>query len=361
MTSSLDLYYLVKEFQYLINGKIDQIYSPNKKEVILQLHIPSKGKQIIRINAPDYIYLISERPEAKAPSDFCMYLRKKLSNSRLRKIEQIDFERIIKFDFETKDGIYSLIAELFSTGNILLVKQDLILTAAEYRKWAGRTIRPKEKYKIPKRETNFLKLTLKQLEELAKSTNKESIVKFLAIDIGLGGTYAEECCLRAKIGKNIKPSEFTETKKLFKALEDIKNQKIKPVLIKSKGIFPFKLELYKSLKTETFETFSSAIEKFIELKGGLTEAEKQYQKKLEKFERVISDQKESIKKLENNIIENSKKAELIYSKYKLIQEIIDELKKAEKKYSWKQIKAKLKNHKIIKDINSKDKTLILEF
>ena len=40
--------------------------------------------------------------------------------------------------------------------------------------------------------------------------------------------------------------------------------------------------------------------------------------------------------------------------------LIEEINKAAKKYSWKEIKEKLKGHKIIKEINPKDKTIVLE-
>ena len=54
------------------------------------------------------------------------------------------------------------------------------------------------------------------------------------------------------------------------------------------------------------------------------------------------------------------KGELIYHKYNLIKEVLDEINKASKKYSWKEIKEKLKEHKIIKEVNEKERKIIIE-
>ena len=54
------------------------------------------------------------------------------------------------------------------------------------------------------------------------------------------------------------------------------------------------------------------------------------------------------------------KGELIYQNYQLIKEILDELNKASKKYSWKEIKEKLKGHKVIKEVNEKERKVIIE-
>ena len=54
------------------------------------------------------------------------------------------------------------------------------------------------------------------------------------------------------------------------------------------------------------------------------------------------------------------KGEIIYNKYNIIKEVLDELDKASKKYSWKEIKEKLKGHKIIKEINEKDRKVVVE-
>ena len=143
--ASLEIHYLIKELQILIDSKIEKIYTPSKNELILNLHSPKIQKQSLYINTPQSIYLTNYHPQAKKPSDFCMFLRKHLNNTRLRKIQQLDSERIIELIFESKDSNYSLIIEMFAQGNIILVKNNFILSAINYQKWKDRTRRPKIK------------------------------------------------------------------------------------------------------------------------------------------------------------------------------------------------------------------------
>ena len=58
--------------------------------------------------------------------------------------------------------------------------------------------------------------------------------------------------------------------------------------------------------------------------------------------------------------ESREKGESIYHNYQLIKEVLEELNKASKKYSWKEIKEKLKEHKVIKEINEKDRKVLVE-
>jgi len=50
---------------------------------------------------------------------------------------------------------------------------------------------------------------------------------------------------------------------------------------------------------------------------------------------------------------------LIYQHYQDITEILTEINKAKDKYSWDEIKSKLKGHKTIKEINAKDKKVLI--
>ena len=86
----------------------------------------------------------------------------------------------------------------------------------------------------------------------------------------------------------------------------------------------------------------------------------QREKEIQRLKNTISVQEAHLLSLEDTIKENTTKAELIYEHYNLIKEIIAELNKALKKYSWKEVQDKLKGHKIIKQINPKDKTVVVE-
>ena len=332
MITALDLHYLLGKLQMVIGAKVDQIYCPSKRELILQMHLPGVGKKILFFKVPDAIWIADSKPEIEKLSGFCKLLRKYLGNARLREIKQLGFERIIEFVFE-KEAQYSLIFEMFSKGNIILVKGKEIVTAVDFQKWAARTIRPKEEYKWPAKEFNFLELKLNDLKQMLEKSNKESVVKALAIELGLGGTYSEEACTIAAVDKNKKPGKLDadEIKKLFNAFSELRKKKVGDDI------------LYRFMPGKE-----------------VSSDERKYLKKLEEMEHIIAEQRAKIKGHETAENENKKKAELIYENYNLIKEIISQIKDAQKKYSWQEIKEKLKGHRIIKEVNVKDKKVVLE-
>ncbi len=362
--SALEIHYLLKELDILINSKLDKIYHPKKKEIILQLHVPNKGKHTLSVS-PAAVFLADSKPFVGEPSDLCMYLRKKLKNARLRSISQPGFERVISFEFENKQGKFNLVVEMFSTGNIILVKDKEILTAAEYQNWSDRTIRPKEEYIYPAKEHNFLNIKKPELKRLLNDTEKESLVKCLAVDLSLGGTYAEELCILSGIDKNKKPSELKE-KDISDLLEKIKKLRSKKpsaciVVQKDKtvDITPFKLEYYSDLKQENAPSFNKALSRYFSKKK-TSEKKAVRKKKLDKIRNIIQSQKDTIKKLEEDIKENKEKADKIYENYQMIDSLLDELKEISKKHPWKDIQKKLKGHKLIKQVNPKNKSILIE-
>ncbi len=360
--ASLEIHYLIKELQFLIGSKIDKIYNPSKKELLIQLHAPGKGKQQLKI-APNAIYLTEHKQNASEPTEFCMFLRKHLDNTRIASITQLGFERIVSIELQAKESKYNLIAELFSTGNILLTQNNKILIAAEYQNWKDRTIRPKEIYTYPKKEFNFLEFI--DIKKFLKTTDKSSIVKALAIDLGLGGVYAEEACSLSKLDKNKKPSELaeTETKSILNALNSLKTKKISPLAI-YKGneiidIIPFSLSLYKDVKQVSYNSYSLALDFYFSQATDLLENAK-HTKQLDKIKELLESQKQHIEELKKEELENRHKAELLYSHYETITSILNELKEISKKHSWQEIKEKLKSHKLIKEVIPNEKSVVIE-
>lgn len=363
--AALELHYLIKELDLLIDSKVDRIYHPKKKELVINFYISGKGKKMLRIVVPSYIYVTSYKQEyPQNPSNFCVYLRKKLDNTRLKEINQMGFERIIEFVFESKHSKFRLIFELFSKGNIVLCAEDYtILRPLEVQRWSMRTVKPKVVYDYPKKEVNFLDLgdNLKGLLE----KSKKNLVKTLAIDLGLGGVYAEELCLLAKVDKEQKGAE--NIKNLIKAGEKLKKSKVNAFAVYEKqnveDIVPIKLEFYKDFEKKEFKTYNDALDLVLTKRIVKQEKEQKlskHEKKIEKLKIIIQKQGEHVKKLEKDIEDNTKKAEIVYNNYKKVENILNELREISKKHSWKDIKEKLKGHKIVKEINSKEKSVVLE-
>lgn len=350
-TSSLELHYLLKELSQLENSKVQQIYQVSKKDFLIQFHKPSVGKLLLRITAPSYIYLTETKPEVKEPKGMAMTLRKHLNNSRLRKIRQLGFERILELEFE-KEAKFYIYIEMFSKGNLILTNKDLkILQVVEHQKWKDRIVRPGLKYQYPKREYNPLTLSKQDLKQLLEKSNKE-IVKTLATDLGLGGIYSEEVLSIADIKKDSKELTDKEITGLNNALKDILNRKLRPQIIADKDIVPFELNHYRDEIKEPAESYSKAFDKILE--KAKPKPKSKYEERIKKLNNMIRLQGKAVENLNQQAKESEEKAELIYSNYQLIESILKEINQIRKKHSWKEIKTVLKSHKVIKNINEKE-------
>jgi predicted ribosome quality control (RQC) complex YloA/Tae2 family protein len=369
--SSLELHYLIKELKVVEGSKIDRIYhsKENPKELIISCHISGKGKTLLRILLPSIIFLDDTKDAAGTPTGFGMMLRKYLEGARIRKIEQKDFERVIVIEIEskieTKSVNYYLIIELFSKGNIIFCDENYkILNIVEEQKWKDRILERQQIYLYPKSASNILQIKEDEFIEKLKSSNKESLVKALAITFNLGGTYAEEACHISNINKNetIKTINDKEYITLYKNVIELLYKEPK-ANAKMDGIFPFILESNKSESIKEYNSFSDAIrenyDKLIHL-----ESKKGKSKEVEKIQNTILEQLKLLEECEQGYKENQRKGELIYERYQEIDAILKIIKEARTKHSWNIIKQKLienpEYQKTLKDIEEKTNSIIIE-
>jgi predicted ribosome quality control (RQC) complex YloA/Tae2 family protein len=372
--SSLELNRLVRELQGLLGGKLEQLYQVGRDEFILQLHVPGTGKSILRIIIGKIMYVASSKGSAPdKPPSFCVYLRKKLKNARLKSISQLGFERIVELVFETKDARFRLVFELFSKGNVMLCdEQGVILSALEQQEWKDRVLKPKQRYDYPKKEFSFLALTKSELELLLRKSDRESLVKTLAMELGLGGVYAEEICLLSKVDKNVKSNTLSgqEVASLYAVMQDLLSRQSSPVVVyeddarsKVRDITPFRLEFYREFAIAEFDDFSDALDSVLTTKQEAKEidaVEKHAKTRIDKIDEMIAQQRLRIEGLEVSEKENRRKAELVYENYILIQQVLAEVNELRKSSSWHDIKERFKGHKLIKEINEKTGEITLE-
>ncbi len=328
--SSFDLHYMVKELQSLLDTKLDKIYQ-DKDMLVLSLF--KSDKFLLKIT-PSSVYLSSYKFETEKLPQFAVVLRKYLSQARLRSIKQHGFERIIEFEFEKQDK-YLLIAELFSSGNIILCDKDYkIINCLHNQVWRHRTIKPKENYSYPpSNNPNLFDLTPDNL----KSLSKENIVKSLAIDFNMGGSYAEELCSRAGVNKNKKQLDEPEIKKLISSLKHFEKIELKPN-VTSDNVFPFEFANTKPL--QYFNTFSEAVDFF---DSNIKVVDAAYAKKVGKLNKIVEKQKEQIDFLNQEALINREIGDVIYKNYAYVKEVFDAVKLArDKRISWEEIAKKLK-------------------
>jgi predicted ribosome quality control (RQC) complex YloA/Tae2 family protein len=317
--SSIEIRYIVQEIQFLLDSKVDQIYQPNTEELILALHKTNHGKKLLRLVPGTCLYLASKKsPSPTEQLNFCKYLRKRLLNSRLKSIEQKNMERIVELHFESKDSKFILITEFFSKGNIIFCDSEYnILSALQFQSWKDRTIKTKVKYEYP--PAKKLNYSLEDFKNLIATSNKESIVKTLAMSLNLGGLYAEELCLRSRIDKTQKTLSESETKIVYKELQKLLTEKSEPNLLPENPV-PIKLS---SGEGKKFPTYNEALDSYYSQFIQNSEEEIKEDPKLKKYQEILKDQESQYKDIELSIQENRFKGEYIYNNYMELQELIE--------------------------------------
>ncbi len=358
--SSVDLVALVSEFQILSHAKLQQVYHPDKTEFCLHLHVPGKGKQYLRIIAGKMINFASDKRSSLAPTGLCMSLRKHIGGAIIQKVWQKDAERIIIFDLIRGDLKFHLVVELFSKGNVVLCDsnwQILALQSWQLRKSGA--VKMKQEYKFPESRFNWQICSLKEFSSVVSESDKKNLATVLATDMGLGGVFSEEICGRANVDAKLVVSEVvpTDLKKLFVALGSVKKELESPKgYVYSTQISPITLSLTKVGELlEEKESFSDALD----LVNPLVK-KSPFEAKIQKIEKIISKQTEVIIGIEQDIIDNSRKGDILYEKYSDIvklQEIVTSMVKSK---GWDTVKKELESSKSIVSVDLKKKTVVLD-
>jgi len=335
--SSFDIYVITDELQELIGCYIDKIYQPTRDELVIRVNnSKKKQKENLFIRNGELICLTRKQIEAPIkPTNFAMVLRKHILNGKIFEIKQHEFDRIIKLGVSKKDGNYFLVIEFFSYGNMILVDPEGKIAAPLISQhWSHRTIKTHEKYIPPPAQINPFNLTFDEFAEILKKS-KADLVRTLAVNVNLSGHYAEEVCRRADIDKNIKIRDLDEKsiKKIFtvlvKFLGLFKNKDFEPVLVKRDekiiNVLPFEFKNYFDHSFEKIDSFTRALDVFIDT-GKEEKVEVNIkEKKIERLQRQLLQQQDSVVELEKRIKERKLEGDLIYLNFQQCDKLLNEI------------------------------------
>jgi predicted ribosome quality control (RQC) complex YloA/Tae2 family protein len=345
--SSLDYHYLLNELQWIVGSKFDKAYSMGMM-YLLQFHKTGAGKIMLKIILPDAMFVTENKEEFDQPTNFCMSLRKCLGGAKLVSLEQKGFERIIEMVFETRDKRYRLFIELFSKGNMILCDEELtIVNAHQFQKWSARTIRGGIKYDYPKKQIDFSRMDVSDFSRFIDSSEKNSVVIALATDLGLGGEYAEKLCMLANIEKSKQKLDEQEKRRLFEAGKRLLNQELRPTFVEGVGFFPFEM-----LPGKAYDSFNKLLDEYFTSILLADWSARKQDSAVEKHLAIIKQQESQIQELTENIKENQKIGDTIYTNYQEIQKLIGLARNKDNK--------ELFRSKILRSVDQKKQELTLE-
>ena len=335
--SSFDIFVIVSELKDIKSSYIDKIYQLTRSELLIKLNNrKTNQKEIIFVRNGEFLSRTEKKfATPKKPTIFAMTLRKYLLNGRISEIEQHEFDRIIKIKIVKKKSTYTLIFELFSNGNIILLGADgkIILPLIKQR-WAHRTIKPHEVYIPPPSQINPFHLEKEEFIDLLKKSKKD-VVRTLAVNVNLGGAYAEELCFRANIDKNINIQEISDNsiKKIYKVLQKFllifKEKTFLPTFVKQDGktidLIPIPFQSYLEFEFVNTDSFNKGLEEFIDFRKIEKKEKSKYQIKIEKLKRQLLQQKKTIEDFKKKIEQKKIEGDIIYLNFHVCQELLDDI------------------------------------
>jgi len=335
--SSFDIYAITDELQELIGCYIDKIYQPTRDELIIRVNNSrTKQKENLFIGNGKLICLTQKQIEAPTkPTNFAMVLRKHVLNGKIFEIKQHEFDRIIKLGVSKKEGNYFLVIEFFSDGNIILVDPNgKIVAPLISQSWSHRTIKTHETYIPPPEQVNPFNINFEEFVEILEKS-KANLVRTLAVNVNLSGHYAEEICKRADVDKNIKIKDLDEKsiKKIFtvlvKFLDLFKNKEFKPVLVKKDDeiadVLTFEFKNYFDHSFEKIDSFTRALDVFIDTEKEEKQEVNIKEKKIERLQRQLLQQQDSVIELEKRITKMKLEGDLIYLNFQQCDKLLNEI------------------------------------
>ncbi len=234
--------------KHIINSRIEKIFQPTKESVILILRVDKKHdlngnghKLLIDVGSanPRILLTHSSIENPKVPPMLCMLLRKHLTGAKIISVKQLDFDRVIEIEFETKDelGFLSkkyLYAEIMGKFSNLIFcdSQKKIISAVKTNDLSTDSKRPVLqgiKYTAPPKQDGKIAPFEDNFEDFIESykKNNASVYKFIM---------SRYCGISPLIAREIEYMVGSDRDKLWgellKLSECLNKNNFSPILLK---------------------------------------------------------------------------------------------------------------------------------
>ena len=378
--SSVDLAAVARELGVHEGAKVDKAYLYGEDLLRLKLRDFDRGRVelLIEVGERKRAHTVApERvPDAPGrPPSFAKMLRNRLSGADLAGVSQYEFDRILEFVFERGDVTTRIVAELFGQGNVAVTDGEYeVIDSLETVRLKSRTVVPGSRYEFPDSRLDPLSVSREAFDRTMADSDAD-VVRTLATQLNLGGTYAEELCTRAGVEKTLDVADAGEGDydRLYGALDrlaaDVRGGHFEPRLYVESGdddgagadspdtagggddahagrvvdVTPFPLEEHAGLAAEGYDSFLPAVDDYffrLELDDGPEPASQRpdFEEEIAKHERIIEQQKGAIEGFERQAAAERERAESLYANYGLVDRILTTVREArEQGRSWEDI------------------------
>lgn len=294
----------------LVDGYVQKVQSLNTEKKYFKIKIRKEGKNKELIVGEGICFINENKIEANNENKgFSLYLNKLLENKKIKKIIQINLEKILLFEFEN----YNLYFEFFSNNNIIITdKENKILSQLLKESWKDRNIKKNEIYLPPKNLNNFLEYIPNENDF---DINK-NLVSNISKNVNINPKILEKYFEKNNINKNLPTYEtFKKTINIFKNKFNEKPiYNLKGILLENKFIpvnidFDFLDDFNFDLNTILNKNFEKIIFKNKNIALGLKD------KKIQNILNILKEQENAHIKLLNKAEKYKIIGDFIYKNY----------------------------------------------
>ncbi len=279
----------------LLNGRIAKIAQPENDELLLTVKSPA-GQKRLYISASASLPLIyltdTNKPSPMTAPNFCMLLRKHISNGRIVDIYQPKLERIIHFTIEHLDELgdlcrKDLIVEIMGKHSniIFCTEEGRIIDGIKHvsaQMSSVREVLPGRDYFVPDtmEKADPLSVEPETFSRLLRAKPVPLAKALYTSFTGISPAAAEEVCVRSGIDSSLPPKELSEDimKHLYTQfsiyLSAVREGNFSPVIYydgkEPKEFSALSMEHFAGLREEHFASVSAVLEHYYASKNQIT-------------------------------------------------------------------------------------------
>jgi len=384
--TSVDLAALVGELRAYEGAKVDKAYLYDDGLLRFKMRDFDRGRVELLVDTGETKHLRVADPDnvpdaPGRPPNFAMMLRNRLSGADLVDVRQYEFDRIVEIEFDRGDDSTTVVVELFGDGNAAVLDgTGEVVDCLDTVRLKSRTVAPGSQYEFPSARFDPLSADYEAVAARLDDSDTD-LVRTIATQLDFGGLWGEELCTRAGIEKTKDIDEATEDdyEAIFHEIERLRDRidasDLDPQVYypedwgegdddgaeeSDRGprvdVTPFPLEEHGAAPSESFETFTAALDDYFthfgaderKASGDASEGgsgggrdRPDFESEIEKKERIIEQQRGAIEDFEAQAEAEREKAELLYAEYDLVDDILSTVQRArEDDVPWADIAAK---------------------
>ena len=372
MMSGLDLRAIAGELSEMVGSHCKRCYQPHYEQVVLRLRAKSGGNTDVVLVRGKRIYTSQrDRPMPLYPPPFAMVLRKSLTNSRLKAVEQIGFDRVLRFVFENSHGIFHLYVEVFRDGNIILTDgDDVIIQPLTHATYADRTLKKGVVYTPPPAAQDPYELDFDSFSELMNSSDR-NLGRTLGGVLNLGGGISAAVCAESGNDADAEIKDV-DLSKIWDSLQALLHGEWKGYLFSGEEgyeeAWPMILSTLQDKEYKEYATMCEAVDEWLGPHDAHALARREaealdvaapgrgHSTDVERLERRLAQQEKALEGFAAKVEKQQAIGHMIQENWTHVEQLLAQVQDAVNTLNWEGVKKAVKDIEWIQSVNAAERS-----